>query len=119
MSAETEFRAALLAHAPLMALLAGNAARIAQNAIGDGILEPYVVYASVRLPDFHLDNSVGATNVQFTVQCWGATALAAAAVAEEVQAALLEAGVVCTSRATTFEQDLGLDGEELVFDWWE
>lgn len=118
MSAETEFRAALLAHAPLMALMVSEA-RIAQNAAKDGIGPPCIVYGSTRIPDFHLDNSVGATNVQFSVQCWGDTAAVASAVADAATAALLAAAVVCTSRSTTFDEELGLDGEELVFDWWE
>lgn len=117
MSAETEFRAALVAHAPLLALV--PAARIAQNAAADGNADSTLVYGSTRIPDFHLDNSVGATNVQFTVQCWSTTAAGASAIADAAVAALLAESVVCTSRATTFDEELGLDGEELVFDWWE
>ncbi len=117
MSAETEFRAALLAHAPLLALV--PAARIAQNAAADSNTTPNLVYGSARIPDFHLDNSVGATNVQFSVQCWADTAATASAVADAAVAALLAESVVCTSRSTTFDEELGLDGEELVFDWWE
>ena len=117
MSAETEFRAALLAHAPLLALV--PAARIAQNAAADGNAASTLVYGSTRIPDFHLDNSVGATNVQFTVQCWAGTAAAGSAIADEAVAALLAVAVVCTARSTTFDEELGLDGEELIFDWWE
>lgn len=117
MSAETEFRAALVAHAPLLALV--PAARIAQNAAADGNADSTLVYGSTRIPDFHLDNSVGATNVQFTVQCWSTTAAGASAIADAAVAALLAESVMCTSRSTTFDEELGLDGEELVFDWWE
>lgn len=118
MSAETEFRAALIAHAPLMALL-GSDARIAQNAVTPSIGTPCVVYGSTRIPDFHLDDSAGATNVQFTAQCWGETASIAADVADAAVAALRAVSVVCTSRSTTFDEEIGIDGEELVFDWWE
>jgi hypothetical protein len=118
MSAETEFRAALLAHAPLMALVV-DAKRIAQNAAADGVGTPCIVYGSTRTPDFHLDNSAGATNVQFSVQCWDDTAAEASAIADAAVAALAAVQVVCTSRSTTFDDQLGLDGEELVFDWWE
>lgn len=118
MSAETEFRAALVAHAPLLVLV-GTAARIAQNAAGPSVGTPCVVYGSTRVPDYHLDNSVGATNTQFEVQCWGETAASAAAVADAVQDAILEVDCVCTQRSTTFDAELGLDGELLTFDWWE
>jgi len=117
MSAETEFRAALVAHAPLLALV--PAARIAQNAMTDGAGVPCIVYGSTRIPDFHLDNSVGAVNTQFTAQCWADTAAAASAVADAAEAALLAVGTVCTSRSTTYDEELGLDGLELIFDWWE
>lgn len=118
MSAETEFRAALVAHAPLLSLV-GSQARIAQNAAADGVGTPCVVYGSTRVPDYHLDNSIGATNVQFEVQCWGMTAASAAAVADEVQAAILAVGCVCTQRSATYDSELGLDGELLTFEWWE
>lgn len=116
MSAETDFRAALVAHAPLVALVG---TRIAQNAVPDGSAMPCVVYASTRVQDYHLDNSVGAMNVQFDVQCWGDTGADAAGVADEVQDAILAVGCVCTQRSTTFDPELGLDGELLTFDWWE
>lgn len=116
MSAETEFRAALVAHAALTALVG---TRIAQNAVPDGSAMPCVVYSSTRTPDFHLDNSFGAMNVQFEVQCWANTSAAAAAVADEVEAALLAANTVCTVRSTTFDPEMGLDGEVLTADWWD
>ena len=116
MSAETEFRAALVAHTALSDLVG---TRIAQNAVPDGSSMPCVVYASTRTPDFHLDNSVGATNVQFEVQCWASTSAEAAEVADEVEAALLAVYTVCTARSTTFDPEMGLDGEILTADWWE
>lgn len=119
MSAETEFQAVLRAHAPLMALLGGAAERIAQNAVADHVGAPCIVYGTTRVPDLHLSNSAGATNVQFAVQCWAATAAAAAALADAMQAALLAEGVACTQRASAYDAELGLDGEEVTVDWWE
>ena len=40
------------------------------------------------------------------------------AVADEVQAALLAAGTVCTARATALDPNLGLDATVLTVQWW-
>lgn len=116
MTAETDLRALLAAYGGLTALVG---VRIRQNAAEAADDMPYVVYSASHQPDFGLANNTLANNVQFTLQCWAATAAAADAVADQVQAALLAAGVVCTSRDTGHDSETGRDGTVLVADWWE
>lgn len=116
MSAETDFIAALAAHAPLTALVAG---RISQNTAAPDSALPYVVFTSQHNTEFGLANNVLANNVQFRIECWADDATEADAVADAVRAALLEAGVVCPSRTTGQDPDVGLQATVLVADWWE
>ena len=116
MSAETDFRAVLAGYAGLTALVS---TRIAQNAVPQGASLPYVAFTAQHTPDFGLDNTKLANGVTFAVECWAETAASADAVADQVEAALLAAGVVCTSRATTFDPELGLDATALTVEWWE
>ncbi len=116
MSAETDLQA-LLEGAAGVAALVGD--RIAQNAIDQGQAVPYIVYTSQHTPDYGLNNALLATNVQFRIECWAATAVAADAIADAVRAALLAEGVVCTSRVTGHSPETALDATILVADWWE
>lgn len=115
MSAETDLQTLLEAYAPLAALVDD---RIAQNVIDQGAAPPFVVYTGQHNPDFGLDNTVLSTNVQFRIECWGTTAAEADDVADEVVAALLADGVVCTSRVTGYNADTEFDATILVADWW-
>lgn len=117
MTAEADFRGILVAYGPLLALV--PAARIAQNAVDQGAPVPYVVFTSAHTPEFGLANNLLADNVAFKVECWADRPAAADAVADQVVAALLAAGVVCTSRATGMDAELGLDATVLTADWWE
>ncbi len=119
MSIETDFLAALAAHAPLVALVGD---RIAQDALPPGEVYPVVVY-SVR----H-DYTAGLKGVQLAdqasiaVQCWGETGESASATADAVQAAVAavasSAGACTLGRATTFDDETGLDGVLLEVEWW-
>jgi Protein of unknown function (DUF3168) len=115
-SAETDLQAILEAYAPLAALVDD---RIAQNAAAQDDALPYVVYTSQHTPDFGLSNALLATNVQFRIECWDTDAAGADAVADQVRAALLAEGVVCTARVTGNDPDMGLQATVLVADWWE
>ena len=116
MSAESDLQAVLEAYAGLTALVDD---RIAQNAIDQGEPPPYVVYTAQHTPDYGLNNTLLANNVQFRIECWGGTSAADDAVADQVRAALLAQGVVCTSRVTGISPDTGLDATILTADWWE
>ena len=119
MSAETDFRALLAAHAPLTALVA---TRIAQDAVGEGDGVPLVIFSARHEPLTAVDGSQVADQVSFVVQCWADTGAAAAAVADAVQGALATApltrAVRVLDRSTTFEPDLGQDGVILTVEWW-
>lgn len=117
MSAEADFRAVLVAYAPLTALV--PAASISQNAAEQGVDLPYIAFTSAHAPSYGLANNLLADEVTFSVQCWGATSAQADAVADEVQAALLAAGTVCTARATALDPNLGLDATVLTVQWWD
>jgi hypothetical protein len=115
-SIETDFRAALAAHAPLVSLVGQ---RIALNAIQQGQSVPYVVFTSSREPQLNLLNEVLATRAQIEVQCWGSTAAAAGEVADAVQAALAgEPAVAVLGRATGYDAELSLDATVLTVEWW-
>ncbi len=119
MSIESDFRATLAAHAPLVALV-GH--RIAQDAIGEGAAGSLVVFSSRHDRTLGLDNTVLADACTLDVQCWAATGALAAEVADAVTAAVATApaaaGAVVTGRATTHDTELGLDGVQLTVEWW-
>lgn len=121
MSVETEFRAALLAHAPLAALVAGG---VVQDALPEGDLYPIVVY-SVRHDRTHgIGNEVLVNQCAIAVQCWAETGAEAEELADAVEAALaavpaaVAAGAVAVGRTTTYDDDTGLDGTVLEVEWW-
>jgi len=116
-SAETDFRAILTGYTALTDIV--PAARIAQNAVDDGVATPYIVFKGKHFPDHGLDNTVLSTNVQFSVACWADDSLSADAVADQVVAALLADGVVHTERDSDFAPDIGLAFTLIIFDWWQ
>jgi hypothetical protein len=119
MSVETDFRALLAAHAPLVAIV-GTA--IALNAVPEGAAAPLVVYACTHNRTLGLDNTLLGDQCTLQVQCWGTSALQADQIADAVVAAVATApaatGACVLDRATTFEPDLGLDGTLLTVEWW-
>lgn len=115
MSAETEFRALLVADAALTALVS---TRIAQNGVPQGAVFPLVVFTASHNPTYGLDNTLLDDEVTFNVQCWAATALQADAVADAVDAALAGSSGIVTERASAYDQDLGADCTVLTIQWW-
>lgn len=116
MSAETDMRALLVAHAPLTALVAG---RVALNAVPENSAHPLVVFTTAQVPDLALDNTVLGTLVTHSVQCWGITSAAAQAVADAVRGALAaNANYVVLGEASAFDEELGLDAVQLTVERW-
>lgn len=119
MSVETAFRACLVAHAPLVALVGQ---RVVQNGIGEGAAIPYVVFTTSHDFQRGIDGTLFADQVSITVECWATGAIAADAVADAVTAALATApamaGATVIGRANGFDGDLGLDATVLSIDWW-
>jgi hypothetical protein len=120
MTIESDFRATLVAHAPLVALV--PAARIAQNAVDPGAAGAAVVFITTHTPVLGLDNTQLGDQCAIEVQCWAETALAADAVADAVKAAVATApaasGACVTGRATAFDPDTGQDATILTVEWW-
>jgi hypothetical protein len=121
-SVETAFRAALLADAGLTALVG---TRVAENAVPQGTALPYVVFSARHEPQHGLDSDVQAEQCSIEVQCWGATAASAHAVADAVTAAVdafdaasTQAAAAVVSRASGYDADLALDADVLMVDWW-
>ena len=119
MTVETDFRALLAAHAPLVALVS---TRIALNAVPEGSAFPLVVFAAQHTPTLGLDGTLLAHQATLDVQCWAETAAAADAVADAVVAAAALApaarGCALLGRTTTHDPEVGKDGTTLSFDWW-
>jgi hypothetical protein len=118
MSIESDFRAALLAHAPLAAVVAG---RVALNAIQQGQPAPYVVFTCRREPQLRLDDTVAVTRANVEVQCWALTAVGAEQLADLVEAASAagtSSVATVIDRATGYDAELALDATVLTVEWW-
>ncbi len=119
MSAETDFRALLVAH-PGLAALVGT--RVAENAVPQGAALPYVAFTARHELTHNLLGEVMADQVAFTVQCWGANASEAAAVAAQValavQAAEPARGAVVISTDGAYDPQTGADASILSIEWW-
>lgn len=120
MSAETDFRAALVAYSGLTALVG---TRVAQNAIEPEQPLPYVVFTAAHGADPVLLADAIDT-VQFTCECWAKTGLEAQAVAAQVRAAIAAKEAATASLAAWvsaevggFDSELGLDAQVLTVEW--
>lgn len=119
MSIETDVRGLLAGYSGLTALVGP---RIAQDAVPDESAYPLVVYAVRRDRLTALDGTALLDQCSVAVQCWAETGVAAAAVADQVVAALgtapLANAAIVIDRSTTFDPDMGLDGVLLTVQWW-
>lgn len=120
MSADTKLLAALLAFAPLRALVVE---RVARNAVPPNTARPYVVFSTAHEPQLGLGGQ-HFDQVSFSIECWGDNAAQSTAVADQVIAAIetYEAAqpLLCampTGRVSGFDGDLGLDAEVIMVDW--
>ena len=114
MSAETDFRAALVAHAPLTALVGQ---RVRLNAAEQADVMPYVVFTSEHDLQSSLTGAALGDLCTFTVQCWAKTAVEAAAVADACTVAATSAQAPVTARATGFDPELAADAVVLTIPW--
>lgn len=121
MTVETDFRAALAAHAALTTLVG---TRIALSAVPQGVAYPLVTFVVEHAPEYSLNNTRMSDTCTVSVQCWGQTSDSASAVADAVVAALAADATAqardctLTARATAFDPDLELDAEQMSFEWW-
>lgn len=118
MSAENALRAALVAYAPLTALVS---TRISADRAEQGTARPLVVFGrTASEPLQSMDGSVLATMVALDVECWADTRLSAEAVADTATAAIratLPNSVV--NRSSVIDGELDLEGSILSVNWWE
>lgn len=119
MSIETDFRDALLAHAPLTALVGD---RVSQDAAPDGSLYPLVLFTVRRDSVNALDGALLIDQAAISVQCWGETGASAAATADAVRGALdavlMQRGAIQLDRSTATDDELNLDAVFLSIQWW-
>ena len=112
MSAETLLRAGLVAHAPLLALVAQ---RIYPDAIPEDQPLPAVVY--VRSNTERIRSTSGRSFgewVDVSVQCWAETRSIADAVADAVIAAVDAMEQDVTDRSAMADLDIGIHGVSLA-----
>jgi hypothetical protein len=107
MSIESDFRAAVLTDAALVALIGP---RLAVNYLPQESELPYIAY-SVQVDREHgLSNVRLGQEVSIELQCWGRTASEAATVADALEAAIYsKTQGLPMARANSFDPELGFD----------
>ena len=116
MSIETAFVAALLAHAPLTALVDDG---ISQEAAPSVETLPLVVFSVRADRALGLNNTLHASRASIDVQCWADTAAAARAVADALIGAVATVPdkAVVTDDRGTYDPELKLYGQLLTVVW--
>ena len=118
MSAETDLRAVLVAHAPLTA--ACPAWRISIDAVPQGLPRPFIVFSSQGgTPTFGLNNSLLGVVTAIDIQCVANTRATAITLRELVQAALAAAGWPWVRVSAGMDADNGLEVEVVSVNWME
>lgn len=119
MSIETDFRALLAGHAPLVALVGP---RIAQNVVPQGAATPFVAFTTQHDLTHNLLSEVMADACTLSVQCWAKTSLEADAVADACVAAVAlahpTAGATVISRSGGYDDEVDLHATILQVEWW-
>lgn len=115
MSAETELYAVLSGSAGLAALVA---ARIYPDAIPEDIALPAVVYSRASTdPVLSVSGQKFAETARFQVTAWDKTRTGSAAVAAQIETALLNAWQPAINRTSAFDGEVGLFATTLETDW--
>lgn len=118
MSAESELRAALLAHAPLLAAV--PAARISIDAVDVSAARPYIAFSKqLRADDYALGGAWLATQSTIDIQCVGASRSNAIAVADLVRQALVLAGMPSERGSAGYDAENDLEVEIVTVDWFD
>lgn len=118
MSAESDIRAALVAYAPLIALV--PAARISIDAVPDDTQRPYIVFSKQGdTRDLGLDDTLLASTATVDVQVVGSNRVNALAVRVHVEAALRIAAMPSDRGGAGFDPELGAEVEIVTVDWFD
>ena len=118
MSAESELRAVLIAHAPLLAAV--PATRISIDAVLPSATRPYIAFSKQQVTeDFGLDNTWLATQSTIDVQCVGASRANALVVAGLVRNALRAGGMPSDRGSAGYDAENDLEVEIVTVDWFD
>lgn len=121
MSVEADLRAALIAHAPLTAVV--PAARICIDAVPEGTAMPYIAFSlQNHAPQFGGDNTLLGAIDSIDIQCIGGAPdlqgrSTAIAVRDLVKAALLAAGHTWAGSTAAYDAELGIEAEVVTVEW--
>ena len=116
MSIESDVYSALTGHAGLTALVAD---RIYPSAIAQGSALPAVAYARTDTEyATTLAPAVALTRTRFAVQAWGPVQADVETIGGQIVAAMLAVNVPPEARYATFDDEMGLYGLTVEFDWW-
>jgi len=116
MSAETDLRAALIAYAPLIALV--PAKRISLDMVTQGFPKPFIVLTKQRDEIvFGLNNSILGRVVSLDIQCVHTDRLHAIQLREQVEAALLAANWPWEQITAGYDPEAGLEVEVVSVNW--
>lgn len=117
-SAELQTKEALLASAPLLALVPSG--KITPDDIDEASELPAICYErGSTAPEGVLDDPVVASRVSMNILIWATSRKSANEVAVAVTAAMHEAGHAQTERDSEFEPELRQHAAVLTFDVWE
>lgn len=118
MSAESELRDALIAHAPLLAVV--PAARISIDAVTVSAARPYIAFSKQqRSDDFGLDNTWLAAQSTIDIQCVGSSRANAIVVADLVRDALRTAGMPSERGSAGYDAENDLEVEIVTVEWFD
>lgn len=116
MSVESDLRAALLAYAPLVALV--PPVRLCMDAVAQGLARPYIAISKQgRTDELGLDGTaLGGTSV-LDVQCIGADRRQALQLADLVRTALRLAGQPSEGGSAGYDPDNDIEAEVVTVNW--
>lgn len=118
MSAESELRDALLAHAPLVAVV--PSARISIDAVDIGASKPYIAFSKqLRTDDHGMNGTWLAGQSTIDIQCVGSSRANAIAVAGLVRDALIQAGMPSERGSAGYDAENDLEVEIVTVEWFD
>lgn len=116
MSVESEVRAALVAHAPLLAVV--PASRISVDALPESTPMPYIAFSKQgEQRELGLGGAVLGVQTTIDVQCVADTRTQALAVADLVRAALAAVGQPSASGSGAYDPELQVEVEVVSTTW--
>lgn len=118
MSAESELRAALVAHAPLLAVV--PAVRISVDAVAQDLAKPYITFVKQGYAaHLGLDNTLLADVSTVDIQCVGTDRPNAIVVRDLVRTALQLAGLPSDRGTAGYDPENDLEVEVVTVDWFD